>query len=65
MHVLLLVVSGNDEQDERSIAQLMLDQIEFANVILLSKVDLVEPEAIQERDRKAIGFGSRALDMIS
>lgn len=29
---------GEDQQDDRSIANLMLDQIEFANVIVLSKV---------------------------
>uniref|UniRef100_A0A0G4I944 CobW C-terminal domain-containing protein n=1 Tax=Chromera velia CCMP2878 TaxID=1169474 RepID=A0A0G4I944_9ALVE len=35
---------GDDEEevDNRNIAQLMLDQIEFANVILLSKAHLVE-----------------------
>jgi len=33
------------EEDDRSIAQLMLDQIEFASVILLSKAPLVKDEA--------------------
>jgi len=39
-----------EELDDRSIAQLMLDQIEFANVILLSKAHLVEqgPRAVEE-----------------
>ena len=43
-------MAGNDEEtDDRSIAQLMLDQIEFANVILLSKVHLMkDPKAVQE-----------------
>ena len=43
-------MAGNgDTHDDRSIAQLMLDQIEFANVILLSKVHLVkDPNAVQE-----------------
>ena len=43
-------MTGNDiETDDRSIAQLMLDQIEFANVILLSKAHLVKDEsAVQE-----------------
>mmetsp|Transcript_63017 Transcript_63017/g.150118 ORF Transcript_63017/g.150118 Transcript_63017/m.150118 type:complete len:530 (+) Transcript_63017:91-1680(+) len=35
--------------DDRSIVQLMLDQIEFANIIILSKAPLVQkPEAIAE-----------------
>lgn len=40
----------DEELDDRSIAQLMLDQIEFANVILLSKVHLVQrgPSAVEE-----------------
>ncbi|CAE7425063.1 yciC [Symbiodinium necroappetens] len=43
-------MTGNDiETDDRSIAQLMLDQIEFANVILLSKAHLVKDKgAVQE-----------------
>mmetsp|Transcript_3998 Transcript_3998/g.10109 ORF Transcript_3998/g.10109 Transcript_3998/m.10109 type:complete len:555 (-) Transcript_3998:108-1772(-) len=40
---------GEQAVDERSIAQLMLDQIEFANVIVLSKAHLVKSEgAISE-----------------
>ena len=43
------MVGNDEEKDDRSIAQLMLDQIEFANVILLSKVDLVKDKnALQE-----------------
>lgn len=43
-------MAGNDPKtDERSIAQLLLDQIEFANVILLSKVHLMkDPSAVHE-----------------
>lgn len=41
--------SDKDEEDDRSIVQLMLDQIEFADVIILSKAPLLEkPEAISE-----------------
>lgn len=39
---------GLDEHDDRDIGKLLTDQIEFANVILVSKVDLVEPAAAEE-----------------
>jgi|DEB0MinimDraft_12_1074336.scaffolds.fasta_scaffold122576_2 G3E family GTPase len=37
-----------DEADDRSIFQLLCDQIEFSNVILLNKCDLVPPHVIAE-----------------
>lgn len=43
---------NEDVEDQRSIVNLLTDQIEFANVILLNKTDLVSPE--QSGELKAI-----------
>ncbi|WP_026675648.1 GTP-binding protein [Alkalihalobacterium bogoriense] len=39
---------GTDESDIREVSDLLLDQIEFANVILLNKTDLLDKEDIVE-----------------
>ncbi len=38
----------DDRQDQRTIVNLLTDQIEFANVILLNKADLVSKKQLQE-----------------
>ncbi len=39
---------GLSEADDRSLVHLLTDQVEFADVILLSKTDLASPELIKE-----------------
>ena len=36
------------EDDERSVSDLLVDQVEFADVILISKTDIVAPEKVDE-----------------
>jgi len=38
---------GMSEEDERTIVDLLTDQIEFANVIVINKCDLVEPSDVE------------------
>ncbi|MGF1532412.1 MAG: GTP-binding protein [Bernardetiaceae bacterium] len=41
-------LNEDDPQDQRTIVNLLTDQVEFANVILLNKTDLVPPDAVSE-----------------
>ena len=36
------------EDDQRSVADLLVDQVEFANIILVSKTDLIEQQQLEE-----------------
>lgn len=36
------------DEDNRTLSDLLIDQVEFANVIILSKVDLAAPEQVEE-----------------
>jgi G3E family GTPase len=57
-----LGLSAGDE-DDRTLVDLLVDQVEFANVILLNKTDLVQPEQLQvvEGIIKKLNPGARLL----
>lgn len=48
------------EEDNRSIAHLLADQIEFANVILLNKMDLISDESAREIEEMLKRMNPRA-----
>lgn len=42
---------GNDEQDDRDVADLLIDQIEFCDVLILNKTDLITAEQLEQLER--------------
>jgi G3E family GTPase len=49
-----------DPADERTIVNLLVDQLEFANVILLNKVDRMDPEGLDQVHAIVRGLNPRA-----
>jgi len=41
-------LNDSDLEDERTIVNLLTDQIEFANVIIINKADLISPEKLEQ-----------------
>lgn len=49
-----------DEEDDRSIAELLIEQIEFADVLILNKMDLVTTERADELEALLVRLNPRA-----
>ena len=41
---------GLSEEDDRNIVDLLVDQVEFANVIIINKTDLISPDQLKQLD---------------
>ncbi len=52
---------NDDMTDRRTIVNLLTDQLEFANIILINKVDLVPPEQVEELEAIIRKFNNDAI----
>ena len=52
---------ASDATDKREVVDLLIDQIEFANVLVLNKIDLVEEEDVRELKAVLRKFNSEAI----
>ena len=51
---------GLSDEDDRNIVDLLVDQIEFANVIIINKTDLISPYDLEQLDRIISKLNSNA-----
>jgi G3E family GTPase len=51
---------GIDDTDDRPISGLLVDQVEFADVVIVNKVDLVAPEVVERTDALVRRLNPRA-----
>jgi len=51
---------GLSEEDDRNIVDLLVDQVEFANVILINKTDLMDQDQVQQLKKIVNNLNSKA-----
>ncbi len=51
---------GLNDEDDRNIVDLLVDQVEFANVIIINKTDLISPYDLEQLDRVIRKLNSNA-----
>jgi G3E family GTPase len=48
------------EADDRSLAELLIEQVEFANLLIINKTDLISPQELQDLEDILRGFNPNA-----